>query len=215
MLWVVSEPTPTKLKAGSADAGPAAANAAPAKPSVSAPTAARLLSLVVRWRSHPDLPVRVMGGLGYIVSLPLSGRTVGGTPGRCPPPALDGLGTDPDRHSGRRPSCMCLGCRGSAPGACHFAAHDRILRNQRAGPGLRSTVPPTAHAAPHITTASSTQRMAPTGCRPVLAAASCARGGMMPGPAVGLALLCGWLSEPSPVASPDPPDVVAPEVAET
>src|SRR5580704_7880565 len=68
---VVSEPMPTNWNAGSADAGAAAANAAPAQPSVSAPTTARPLSLVVWWPSHPDLPVRGLGGLGYMGSLPL------------------------------------------------------------------------------------------------------------------------------------------------
>src|SRR5215813_9635488 len=75
--WMVSDPTATYVVAGSAAAGPAAAIPIPARPSVTVPTTARLLSLAVRRPSHPDMPF--LRGLG-LMTIPLSsspGRTLG------------------------------------------------------------------------------------------------------------------------------------------
>src|SRR5215471_23728 len=201
MFWMVSEPTSVNWNAGPADAGTAAAIAAPAKPSVTAPTTTRLLSLVARWPSHPDFSVRVMGGLESIVSLPLVGAHRGGAPVGCPPLC----GTGPDRHPAAGQALGAAGCRRGTPVR---RAHVRIWRNHRATLSERSTVPPTAHAAPATTTASRTQRTAPTGCRPVLAAASCARGSVMPGETGWLSAGASW---PDALEPPLPPDVVAPD----
>src|SRR5215469_7934508 len=99
MFWIVSAPTSGTWTPGSADAGTEAAIAAPAKPSVTAPTTPRLLSLVARWPSHPDPPVRVIGGLENIGSLPLIGAYRA-----AHPTAARRVRAGPDRHSGGRPS---------------------------------------------------------------------------------------------------------------
>src|SRR5262249_53116082 len=95
------------------------------------------------------------------------------------------------------------------PGRC---AHGRSRRSQRATLLERSTVPPAAHTAPAMTTTSSAQRMAPTGCRAVRVAASSAEGGLMLGPTVGVARLTAGVTDPLADAVPDVVGVVEPEV---
>jgi hypothetical protein len=65
-----------------------------------------------------------------------------------------------------------------------------------------------------MTTTSSAQRMAPTGCRPVLVAASSADGGLMLRPTAGVALLTAGASWPEPLLLElDVVGAVVPDVA--